>query len=347
MARTPGVTQRSRLHHHNGRRPRQYARADALGVALHWLCSRGEERLLCPIFGLPSSTLNRIKGKAITALDQALGSMHRARIAWPSSQEIKQFCGLVAAREPRLPNVFGFVDGLFLPIRKPTDPKDDPAYYNGMSKMHGIANVLAYSPDGCIMFASYNNPGCWHDAACSEVLFRVLHEKTPRGYSIVADSAFPSSKLMATRILTPLKASSRLPDDADARRDAIARHNVVTSLRQAAEWGMRSVQASFPRIKLPDGLPADKHKRARILFIIFRLFNFRVRVVGVNQIRTVFHPQWHVPASCEPNYDRIAKYYRSLDELCNRCSTTSSGSDSDSMDLSSDSSGYSETDHLY
>eukprot|EP00808_Paulinella_micropora_P030807 g37300.t1 len=65
-------------------------------------------------------------------------------------------------------------------------------------------------------------------------------------------------------------------------------HNIVTSVRQSAEWGMGSLQKQFPRITLP--LPHNADKRDLVLECCFRLYNFRNRMGGRNQIRTSFDP---------------------------------------------------------
>eukprot|EP00808_Paulinella_micropora_P024241 g6371.t1 len=65
---------------------------------------------------------------------------------------------------------------------------------------------------------------------------------------------------------------------------------MVTSVRQSAEWGIGSLQKQFPRITLP--LPHNADKRALVLECCFRLYNFRNRMGGRNQIRTSFDPAW-------------------------------------------------------
>ena len=58
-------------------------------------------------------------------------------------------------------------------------------------------------------------------------------------------------------------------------------------MRQASEWGMRALQGSFPRLK-DRFLYEEKGVRAISLELIFRLFNFRTRKVGLNQIQSVY-----------------------------------------------------------
>ena len=60
-------------------------------------------------------------------------------------------------------------------------------------------------------------------------------------------------------------------------------------MRQAAEWGMRSFQASFPRLK--DRLPFEHFgQRKVIMTMIILLYNLRTKKIGINQIRNVYMP---------------------------------------------------------
>ena len=84
------------------------------------------------------------------------------------------------------------------------------------------------------------------------------------------------------------------------------RARAIVSLRQAAEWGMRALQATFGRLKTR--LTSNKIKRLRILKCCVLLHNFRIETVGLNQINTVFDEEYE---NCvrDYNYDRISRYY--------------------------------------
>lgn len=65
----------------------------------------------------------------------------------------------------------------------------------------------------------------------------------------------------------------------------------MLSYRQTAEWGMRSIQGSFGRLRMP--LPInDEQFRADLLECVFRLHQVRTRRIGHNEIREVYMPQW-------------------------------------------------------
>ena len=56
-----------------------------------------------------------------------------------------------------------------------------------------------------------NAPGSWHDAHVAKAVFEKLQTRTPEGYYLIADTAFPrSTTAIAGRICAPLKAGNRL-----------------------------------------------------------------------------------------------------------------------------------------
>ena len=61
----------------------------------------------------------------------------------------------------------------------------------------------------------------------------------------------------------------------------------ATSMRQSAEWGMRSFQSSFPRIK-DRILYEESGERGLILKLFVFLFNYRANKVGINQIKNTY-----------------------------------------------------------
>jgi hypothetical protein len=64
----------------------------------------------------------------------------------------------------------------------------------------------------------------------------------------------------------------------------------ATFLRQSAEWGMRALQGSFPRLKDTILFLEDMTDRQLFLHLIPMVFNFRTQFVALNQIRFTFYP---------------------------------------------------------
>ncbi len=72
----------------------------------------------------------------------------------------------------------------------------------------------------------------------------------------------------------------------EARSD-LCKKRQATLARQTAEWGMRMFQTSFPRVK--DRFIYEERGERRIcLKMLVLLYNMRVRMVGINQIRNTY-----------------------------------------------------------
>ncbi|KAE9289196.1 hypothetical protein PR003_g25616 [Phytophthora rubi] len=155
----------------------------------------------------------------------------------------------------------------------------------------------------CIIWSRHNCPGSWNDPNTS-LGFR-MKLLDPKYYpdtkmNVVSDSAFPCLTAMAGRILTPLKNGDIDRILPSLRSSARTLHNAITSVHQAAEWGMRSVQKVYSRLSLP--LPYDPPQlRGLCLNNLFRTANFRVRTVAISQIRTTSAGEMEVPAQLSKN----------------------------------------------
>ncbi|KAE8958121.1 hypothetical protein PF011_g30896 [Phytophthora fragariae] len=208
-----------------------------------------EQSSLSMLFGVPPSTLSSILLRGEDALSKALHGYAPARISWPSPTRQAELAKLVEAREPLLKYTFGFIDGKNFKVR-----------------------TICFAADGCTIWSRHNCPGSWNDSDTS-LGFRVklldpAFCPDPR-MNVVSDSAFPSSTAMTERILTPLKDGDLERILPSLRASARALHNAITSVRQAAEWGMGSVQKIYSRLNLP--LPYDPKLRDLRLDNLFRM----------------------------------------------------------------------------
>ena len=68
----------------------------------------------------------------------------------------------------------------------------------------------------------------------------------------------------------------------------------ATFLRQSAEWGMRALQGSFPRLKDRIIYLDDMTDHKLFLQLIPMIYNFRTKFVGLNQIRSTFYPNFEL-----------------------------------------------------
>jgi hypothetical protein len=142
------------------------------------------------------------------------------------------------------------------------------------------------------MWVSANYPGSWHDSRIAYGLYTKLRTSVPEGFFLVADTAFPhGDKHIAGKIQSAMKEGEYFSANRDERDYELARSRELLSYRQTAEWGNRHLQGCFGRLRVP--LPADLAElRSTMLEVIFRLSNVRTRLVGINQIKTVYERIW-------------------------------------------------------
>ena len=144
--------------------------------------------------------------------------------------------------------------------------------------------------------------GNCHDSSIAEPLYCLLLETCDSDdgpFRIAADSAFKNAGDLTKYIFKPLKsdALARMANDADVSVEELARritqHRSCVSVRQAAEWGMGSLQRDFCILRGP--LPVNAAERRLILDAVVLLHNFRCVVARCpNQIRTTFE-EAHLP----------------------------------------------------
>ncbi|KAF8602993.1 hypothetical protein BDV93DRAFT_580586 [Ceratobasidium sp. AG-I] len=272
---------------------RSLAAEGALGLLLHHLCSTMNETGLQLIFAIVPSVLSRYINFGLDILLQVLRQIPEATISWPTPEEMQTYSEAINQRHPTIHGAFGFMDGLGVPVGVSGDPLVENANYNGWKKCHKVTSVIAFAPDGTIIATRMNAPGSWHDSRVARPIYELLLDQTPPGFYLLADTAFPHlGRGENQKIHTPLKQGAKLRGLTRAQKlERLERSNDVTSARQAAEWGMRAIQGAFARLRVP--LDAnDAVCRARLLEVCFRLHNVRTRMVGINQIQTVYMPAW-------------------------------------------------------
>ncbi|KAI0344497.1 hypothetical protein BDW22DRAFT_1391232 [Trametopsis cervina] len=267
--------------------------AGGLGLYLHWISSTMPETSLQLIFALIPSTVSRYVTFAQRIILHVLHEIPEGTIQWPSDeQEFSDLAALVQARHHLLTGAFGSIDGVNLPVHVSDDPQIENATYNGWLHAHFISCVIVFGSDGLIKQAVLNAPGSWHDSRVARPIYAKLRDHTPDGFYLVADTAFPrGTDQINGRIRAALKQGAPLPDDMQERANVLYFDRQLLSYRQTAEWGMRTLQGSFGRLRLPLNAE-DKHGRSELLEVCMRLSNVRTLRVGINQIRNVYMPIW-------------------------------------------------------
>ncbi|KAI9916134.1 hypothetical protein PsorP6_018002 [Peronosclerospora sorghi] len=262
----------------------------ALTLVLQFYGSLSDLKHLCSVFLIPPDTASRCLAKAEEALSLALDSVADAEVCWPTAREQVEWGRMVENREPLVTKKFGFIDGKNYQVHQPSRAEVQNAYYNGWLHSVLVTGTLDFGVDCCIFWMKHNCQGSWNDRETRWEFRQKLCDPffTLKKHGVLSDSAFPVSGVMSGKIVTPLKwgdleRAVRMGGNEEAIRQI---QNAVTSILQAAEWGMGAVGKAFPR--LLNTLPWNPDVRRVLLDNIHRLYNYRVRMSFVRQIRNVF-----------------------------------------------------------
>lgn len=275
-----------RLNPHMGR-PRLLDAAGCLGLTLMWTRTKGADWSLCMHFGLTHTCCSRLIRFGRHILLNVLKNSSSGRIQLPSESEIEEYIAAVAQRHPLLgeERVWAAMDGLKLLLEAAGDPVVQNMFFNGWTHDHYVTCVFLFAPDGTIVAMVINAPGTFHDSLIAD--WGKVYQKCERmnelyGGKVAVDSAF-----CARRGNFLIKSSQNTNACKKSHEYKLQRE--ATSMRQTSEWGMRGMQGSFPRLK--DRIKYEEGGERRIILeLCARLYNFRAREVGINQIRTVYMP---------------------------------------------------------
>lgn len=267
-----------------------------LALALRWCCSTSTIQELCVFFGIIPSTFSRFLPYCLSLLLVTLQSDHAGRVEWPTEDEQFIMADMVSLKYPRLAGCFGTLDGLRLPLEESGDIVAQNNYYNGWVKKHNIVNVFIWGADGTLIGYGINFPGTYHDShVCSDAgLYQAIRDKQHASLFLAGDAAFvdPNGGFEALvggpKIRRVAKANERGPQNIE---EGLWEQN-LTSYRQASEWGNAYLCMQFPRLKCKWRANDAPFRRLAITTIL-HLANYRTRVVGRNQLDTVFAaPYW-------------------------------------------------------
>lgn len=280
-----------------------------LGLYLFYLGSKMHLKHLCLIFGVTPTTAQVYIDRVMELICEHLVNHPLCKIKMANPAERQTYAHMIQAREPLIHNCIGFIDGLAVPIECSDDVDEQDTFYNGYHHDTTCNSVFAFAPTGKIIFAAINHPGSWHDATvCKDLIQWAINNLGDHVFCV--DQAFPRSGQLYGKFVGPMSASKRRKLSPVLREALITLHNLYTSLRQAAEWGMRAMEGTFARLK--SRLTSNYRKRHMILLSIALLTNLRVELVGLNQIATVFNPEYEQIIKLD-NYDRIARYFGEAD----------------------------------
>jgi DDE superfamily endonuclease len=145
---------------------------------------------------------------------------------------------------------------------------------------------------GLIIAANINAPGSWHDSRVAQPIYEKLHTKTPDGFYLVANTAFPrGNREIEDRIQAPLKTGQQICGTRAQIEEKMLYNRELLSYRQTAEWGNRALQGAFGCLCIP--LEINHSSRCQQLIeICICLHNLHTNRVGLNEIRNVYMKVW-------------------------------------------------------
>ena len=236
--------------------------------------------------------------------------MPAAAISWPKTLvDFREYNDLIVERHPRLTGALASIDGRNLACQTSEDEEIENATYNSWLCEQFVSSVLVFSPKGefqdkyrpfvilnltpgTVINAILNAPGSWHDSRIARPIYEKLRTRTPEGFYLVADTAFPrGANQIEGKIRAPIKSGQTIRGTSSAIQERMAFDRELLSYRQTAEWGMRGLQGSFGRLRIPLEIRRQQ-ERGDLLEICVRLNNVRAEMVGINQIRSVYMPLW-------------------------------------------------------
>ena len=270
-------------------RKREVQPADCLGLVLVWTRTRGALNVLQLVFGLTYSNLSVYLRFGVRLIVEIFRDDPMARPSLPSTEKIDEYKAAFAARHPLLCDCWATMDGLKLYLQQAGSTVIQERFYNGWTHDHYVTSVFCFCPDGTIPIAFFNVPGSVHDSQVAELgqIYRKLetvYEVT--GGKCCVDSAFGNLE----RDYLLKSGQDLLGSSAPTRHEQNLEHQLrrqTTSARQTAEWGMLTIQASFPRIK-DRFIYEERGERRIVLKMLVLLYNLRARMVGINQIRNTY-----------------------------------------------------------
>ncbi len=264
---------------------------DCLGLTLVWTRTNGSLQTLQMNFGLSMTNLCAYLRFGRRIVVQVLKDDVNAMVAVPSADKIEEYKAAITRQYPILENVWATMDGLKLRIQQAGTTQKQALFYNGWKHDHFVTAVMCFCPDGTIPITFFNVPGAQHDSTVCElggIYEKLEHVYNETGGICTVDSAF-RVKNAPYLIKSSQQTEIGEGETEEEILDSIRVKRAATSMRQAAEWGMRALQSSFPRMQ--DRIVYEERGERRIMMkMMILLYNFRARLVGINQIKNVYMP---------------------------------------------------------
>jgi len=267
---------------------------DALGLALRYVFGQSETVGLMCCFYVSSETINVKLDRGLELLDWVLRRHPDAKVLWPTFDEQLRDARIIAEHGPdKLPvglckkKLFFWVDGMATRVAAGSNKEAERANCGTKHKGPHVSCVFAFGPSGVIIWHNINLPGSSNDTEAAAPLVALLNDptKTVEGGAGLADGAFRGTDSGASEcFLTP--ATAFMCTVADEVGEALALAYWALGKRQSVEWSIRTLGPTFRRLAVD--MHSDEKRCGRILSVVTRLYNLRVRNGARTQLGTVY-----------------------------------------------------------
>jgi hypothetical protein len=197
------------------------------------------------------------------------------------------------------------MDGVSLTSECTSKPLVQNLMYSGYHSDTMVNHLLAYAPDGKVIFCAIYFPGSWHDGSIMANVLLYICNKIGT-YKMCVDQGLPRTGDAVDVLVGPISRTQAYWLAPNLCPYLLCLSNVYVSLCQASEWGMRGLQGTFPRCK--KRLPGNPFTGKLVIQFIVLVHNFRTEAVGLNQIKTAFDPEYEKYIFLS-GYDRIRRFY--------------------------------------
>ena len=258
-------------------------------------------RALSLFFHSSESSIQRARMEGTPAVLRALRSIHEARVTYPSQAEINigwqgvmgRFGDCPVNLHGRVP--FCMIDGTNTPACSHFIQAIDDLMFS-LKKGYSWNNQLVVDMNGLICDFVIGKFGCTHDArACQEVLQRWRSVKyNPLFTSMIADIGYKAEAkgFVGVDVNAPVTAPLMFRPTGDEvclkvlEKETIKMSSWLKTIRQMNEMANGGIKRSFPRLLQPRRFE-ERDELVMDWEICIRLWNFRSRMTGYNQVKTI------------------------------------------------------------
>jgi hypothetical protein len=139
---------------------------EALCILLRHLARQVRNGDLSYAFHRDETTISRAFNAALKHVDAIASKILFWDARRLTPEKLRQFAQVIrehSVEERTLGGIFGFIDGTFVEIARPSDAEAQLASYSGYKREHGIKFQAIVGPDGLAMHVSHAVPGRRND----------------------------------------------------------------------------------------------------------------------------------------------------------------------------------------